>query len=158
MNIASKLAVGIAASCLSLAALAQTTVAEPWVRGTVAQQKATGLFARITSAQGGRLVSASSPVAGVVEIHEMVMENDVMKMREIPALDLPAGEQVKLTPGGFHLMMMDLKQPITAGKTLNFTLTLEDAKGKRRERQIEAQVRTGAAAAEGGEHGAHQHH
>ena len=108
--------------------------------------------------QGAKLVAVKSSAAGVVEIHEMKMENDVMKMREIPALDLPAGEQVKLTPGGFHLMMMDLKQPITAGKTLNFTLTLEDAKGKRRERQIEAQVRTGAAAAEGGEHGAHQHH
>jgi copper(I)-binding protein len=78
-------------------ALAQTTVTDPWVRGTVAQQKATGLFAQITSAQGGRLLSASSPVAGVVEIHEMKMDGDVMKMRAQPAgLDLPAGKAVAL--------------------------------------------------------------
>lgn len=153
-----RIAFALASLSLAAAAHAQVTVSDPWVRATVPQQKATGLFMHIDAAQDVKLVAGQSPVAGVVEIHEMVMENDVMKMREIPALDLPAGEQVKLTPGGFHLMMMDLKQPITAGKTLNFTLTLEDAKGKRRERQIEAQVRTGAAAAEGGEHGAHQHH
>ena len=99
-----------------------------------------------------------SAAAGVVEIHEMKLENDVMKMRAIPAIDLPAGEQIKLAPGGLHLMMMDLKQPITAGQTLSFTLTLEDANGKRRERQIEAQVRSGAGAGQGDGHGAHQHH
>lgn len=138
--------------------VAAVDVRDAWVRAAVPGQSGTGAFMALQAPQGAKLVAVKSSAAGVVEIHEMKMENDVMKMREIPALDLPAGEQVKLTPGGFHLMMMDLKQPITAGKTLNFTLTLEDAKGKRRERQIEAQVRTGAAAAEGGEHGAHQHH
>ena len=108
------LAYNVAASLLmlgSLAAQAQTTVAEPWIRGTVAQQKATGMFASITSAQGGRLVGASSPVAGVVEIHEMAMEGDVMKMRALAnGLDLPAGKAVALKPGGYHVMLMDLKQ------------------------------------------------
>ena len=78
-------------------ALAQTVkVEEPWVRGTVAQQKATGAFMRLTADKNARLVAVSSPVAGVVEIHEMAMEKDVMKMRAIPGLDLPAGRTTEL--------------------------------------------------------------
>lgn len=77
---------------------ARTNVTNAWVRGTVAQQKATGAFMQIVSQQGDRLVQASSPVAGVVEIHEMVMENNVMKMWAIPGLDLPAAKAVELKP------------------------------------------------------------
>jgi copper(I)-binding protein len=123
-------------------AQAQTTVAEPWVRGTVAQQKASGMFARITSAQGGRLVSASSPVAGVVEIHEMAMSGDVMKMRALPnGLDLPAGKAVELKPGGYHVMLMDLKQQLKAGDTVPVTLVIEGADKKRETVEIKAPVR-----------------
>jgi copper(I)-binding protein len=139
------------ASLLLLAcsvAQAQTTVSEPWVRGTVAQQKATGLFAQITSAQGGRLVSVSSPVAGVVEIHEMSMHGDVMRMRALPAgLDLPAGKAVALKPGGYHVMLMDLKQPLKAGDQVPVTLVIEGADKKRETLQIQAPVRTMAAPA-----------
>ena len=111
---------------------AQTTVTEAWIRGTVPQQKATGLFAQITSAQGGRLVSASSPAAGVVEIHEMSMEGDVMKMRALPGgLALPAGKAVALKPGGFHVMLMDLKQALKAGDSVPVTLVVEGADKKR---------------------------
>jgi len=121
---------------------AQTTVAEPWVRGTVAQQKASGMFARITSAQGGRLVSASSPVAGVVEIHEMAMSGDVMRMRALPnGLDLPAGKAVELKPGGFHIMLMDLKQQLKAGDTVPVTLVIESADKKRETVEIKAPVK-----------------
>jgi len=123
-------------------AQAQTTVAEPWVRGTVAQQKASGMFARITSAQGGRLVSASSPVAGVVEIHEMAMSGDVMKMRALPnGLDLPAGKAVELKPGGYHVMLMDLKQQLKAGDTVPVTLVIEGADKKRETVEIKAPVK-----------------
>ena len=69
-------------------AQAQTTVKDPWVRGTVAGQKATGMFAQVTSTSGGKLVAASSPAAGVVEIHEMAMDGNVMKMRAVPGIDL----------------------------------------------------------------------
>ena len=72
--------------------MAQVTVKDPWVRATVSAQKATGAFMQITSTQDARLVEASSPVAGVVEVHEMVLEKDVMKMRAIKGLDLPAGK------------------------------------------------------------------
>lgn len=141
-------------SVWALPALAQTTVTEPWVRGTVAQQKATGLFAQITSAQGGRLVSVSSPVAGVVEIHEMAMEGSIMKMRALPnGLDLPAGKAVSLRPGGYHVMLMDLKQQMKEGDTVPVTLVIEGVDKKRETLEIKALVKALAAASTG----AHQH-
>jgi hypothetical protein len=139
-----------AAGLLCTAALAQTTVKEPWVRGTVPQQKATGMFAQITSPQGGKLVSAASPVAGVVEIHEMAMDGNVMKMRAIPALDLPAGKTVELKPGGYHVMLMDLKQTIQAGDTVPVTLVIEGADKKRETIEVKAPVRAlGQASSDG---------
>jgi len=120
---------------------AQTTVKDPWVRGTVAGQKATGMFAQITSTAGGKLVSASSPVAGVVEVHEMVMDGNVMKMRAITGLELPAGKAVELKPGGYHVMMMDLKQELKAGESVPVTLVIEGAGGKRESVEVKAPVK-----------------
>jgi periplasmic copper chaperone A len=131
---------------------AQTAVKDPWVRGTVAQQKATGMFAQITSPAGGKLVSASSPVAGVVEIHEMSMEGSVMKMRAIPGLDLPAGKAVDLKPGGYHVMLLDLKQELKAGDTVAVTLVIEGADKKRETVEVKAPVR-----ALGGDMSGHKH-
>ncbi len=132
------------------AALAQTTVKDAWVRGTVAQQKATGAFMRITSAQGGKLVSAQSPVAGVVEVHEMSMDGNVMKMRAVPSVELPAGQAVELKPGGYHVMLMDLKQPLKNGESVPLTLVIEGKDGKRETLELKAPVKAQAAAA--GEH------
>ena len=130
----------------STSTFAQTAVTDAWVRGTVAQQKATGLFAQITSAQGGRLVSASSPLAGVVEIHEMKMEGDVMRMRAVTELVLPAGQAVALKSGGHHVMLMDLKQPLKPGDSVPVTLVVEGADKKRETIEIKASVRAAAAA------------
>lgn len=146
------LALGLAAAG---SALSQTTVKDAWVRGTVAQQKATGMFAQITSAAGGKLVSASSPVAGVVEIHEMKMEGDTMRMRAITALDLPAGKTVELKPGGYHVMLMDLKQPVKAGDTVTVTLVIEGAGGKRENVEVKAPVRRLAGGKD--DHSGHGH-
>jgi periplasmic copper chaperone A len=128
------------------AATAQTTVADAWVRGTVAQQKASGLFAKITSATGGRLISATSTVAGVVEIHEMAMSGDVMKMRAVAGLDLPAGKAVELKPGGYHLMLLELNQPLKAGDTVSVVLTIEGPDKKRETLEVKAPVRALGAA------------
>jgi periplasmic copper chaperone A len=122
-------------------ACAQTTVKDPWVRGTVPQQQATGAFMQLTSAQGGKLVSANSPVAGIVEIHEMAMDGNVMKMRAIPGLDLPAGKAVDLKPGGYHVMLMDLKQPLKEGETVPLTLVIEGKDGKRETLAVKAPVK-----------------
>jgi copper(I)-binding protein len=133
-----------AAACLFMAAtaaFAQTTVKDPWIRGTVDQQKATGMFAQITSVKGGRLVSAASPAAGVVEIHQMAMDGDVMTMRPVAGLDLPAGKMVELKPGGYHVMLMDLKRALKAGDVVPVTLVVEGADKKRETVEVQAQVR-----------------
>ena len=131
-----------AAASLFLAAYAQaqTTVKDPWARATVAQQKASGAFMQLQSAKGGKLLSASSPVAGVVEIHEMAMDGNVMKMRAVSALELPAGKAVDLKPGGYHVMLMDLKKPLAVGDTVPITLVVESG-GQRETVEVKAAVR-----------------
>jgi copper(I)-binding protein len=125
----------------ALPAFAQVAVSEAWVRATVAQQKATGAFMTLTSKQDSKLVAASSPVAGVVEVHEMKMVDDVMRMRQIPALPLPAGQPVALNPGGYHLMLLELKQPLKDGDKVPLTLEVEDGKQVRSKITVEATVR-----------------
>ncbi len=146
---------------LTTAAWAQTTVKveDAWVRGTVATQKATGAFMRLTPSANARLVEAKSPVAGVVEIHEMAMENDVMRMRQVPGLDLAAGRTLELKPGGYHVMLMDLKQPLKAGEQVPITLVFEDAAQKRFTQEIKASVTAlgGGNAPMPMNHGAHKH-
>ena len=122
-------------------AWSQTSVKDPWVRGTVAQQKASGAFMQITSTKGGKLLSVSTPVAGVAEVHEMAMEGTTMRMRAVPALDLPAGQAVELKPGGYHVMLMDLKQQLNAGDTVPLTLVVEGRDGKRETLEVKAPVR-----------------
>jgi copper(I)-binding protein len=131
-------------------AWAQVTVSQPWVRGTVQGQKASGAFMQLKSAEGATLVGAQSPVAGVVEIHEMRMESNVMRMRAIPKLDLPAGQAVELKPGGYHVMLMDLKQPLKKGDTVPITLKLQGKDGKPQEVEVKAEVRDLAASSGGG--------
>lgn len=134
-----------------------------WVRGTVAAQKATGAFMRITSNADARLLSAESPVAGVVEIHEMAMENDVMRMRQVPGLDLSAGRTLELKPGGYHVMLMDLKQPLKAGEMVPITLVFEDGASQRFSLVVNAPVTAlgGGSGPQGMKpgmgHGAHKH-
>ena len=136
-----KLALFLAASLLASAAQAQVTVATPWVRTTVAQQSTTAAYLTITSAQGGKLVSASSPVAAAVDVHEMKMEGDLMKMRMVDALPLPAGQPVEFKPNGYHLMMTGLKAPLKAGDVVPIKLVVEDAKGKRQTVDVKATAR-----------------
>lgn len=127
-------------------------VEDAWVRGTVATQKASGAFMRLTPQKDARLVAASSPVAGVVEIHEMAMENDIMKMRQIPGLDLAAGRTMELKPGGYHVMLMELKGQLKGGDVVPITLVFEDAAKKRFTQDITAPV-----TALGGGNGAMKH-
>jgi len=129
---------------LSATAWAQSTtvkVEDAWVRGTVASQKATGAFMRLTPSASARLVSVSSPVASVVEIHEMAMENDVMRMRQVQGVNLSAGQATELKPGGYHVMLMGLKAPVGGGDTVPLTLTFEDAAKQRFTQEVQAPVR-----------------
>ena len=149
-RIAAACATAVAAASLSLSAYAQVTVKDPWVRATVSQQKATGAFMQLTATQDSRLIEAKSPVAGVVEVHEMSMEKDVMKMRAVPSLDLPAGKMVELKPGGYHVMLMDLKQQMKNGDTVPLTLVVEGKDKKRSTVEVKATVKPLTTAAPAG--------
>jgi hypothetical protein len=135
------LVVALLTALTTTQAAAQVTVKDPWVRATVPQQKASGAFMQITAAQDTRLVEAKSPVAGVVEIHEMKMENNVMKMRAVPGVDVPAGKAVDLKPGGYHVMLMDLKEQMKEGATVPVTLVFEGKDKKRETVEVKAMVR-----------------
>lgn len=141
------------------AAQAQVVVHEPWVRAAVEQQRATGAFMRLSSGTDRALVQAASPVARHVEIHAMILEGDVMKMRQIPRLALPAGQAVELAPGGYHIMLIDLLSPVREGGHVPLTLTFESPDGKQETVEVEAPVRPLASGgAKPGEHGhAHAH-
>ncbi len=131
---------------LTPAAQAQTTVSDAWVRGTVAQQKASGAFMRITSKAGGKLIGVESAAAGLVEIHEMAMQGGVMHMHAVASVELPAGQAVELKPGGYHVMLMDLKRPLTAGKSIELTLLVQGKDGKREKVKVLAPIRALGAA------------
>lgn len=118
------------------------TVAEPWARATVQGQKATGAFMKLTSKDGSKLVGASSPAAGVTEIHEMKMDKDVMKMSAIPSLPIPAGQTVELKPGSYHVMLMDLKAPLADKSMVPVTLMFENAKGVKSTVELQVPVRS----------------
>ena len=123
------------------AAQAQVTVDKPWVRTTVAQQTTTAAYLTITSARGGKLVSASSPVAASVDVHEMKMDGDMMRMRAVDAVPLPAGQPVEFKPNGLHVMLTGLKAPLKAGDVVPIRLVVEDAKGKRETVDVKATAR-----------------
>lgn len=142
---------------LASTANAQVTVKDAWVRATVPQQQATGAFMQLSAAKDSKLVSASSPLTPVVEVHEMAMQDNVMRMRQIPAVELPAGKAVDLKPGGYHVMLLDLKQQVKEGDTVPITLVFEGKDGKRESMEIKAPVRALNAAAKPAAHGDHKH-
>lgn len=118
---AGALALMFAAAC----AQAQVTVKDPWIRATVPAAKATGAFMQLQSAQDARLIEVRSSVAGIAEIHQMAMENNVMKMQAVTGVDLPAGKPVALASGGYHIMLMQLKRQLKEGETVPLTLVVQ---------------------------------
>jgi copper(I)-binding protein len=147
---------------IAASAFAQNvTVTNAWVRATVQGQKATGAFMTVTAKENSKLVAASTPVAGIVEIHEMKMDKDVMKMAALPnGLDLPAGKPFDLKPGGYHIMLMDLKLPLNKDVVVPLTLTFEDNAGKKSQQIVQVPVSTSPPAGQGmGMHqgGEHKH-
>jgi copper(I)-binding protein len=105
------------------------TIEHPWARPTVPGQSTGGAYfgVRNNGSVPDRLLGGSTPMAARVEVHEMRMEGDVMRMREIPALDVPAGAPVKLAPGGLHLMLLGLKGPLKVGDKVPLKLRFEKA-------------------------------
>jgi periplasmic copper chaperone A len=145
LRIAAIAALAAASLAAAAAASAQVTVTDPWVRGTVTGQKATGAFMQLKSPADTALVAAASPVAKIVEIHEMKMEGGMMKMNAVDRLALPAGKAVDLKPGGYHVMLMDLVKPLKDGETVPLQLTFEDKAGKKQTLEVKAVVKPLAA-------------
>lgn len=156
---------------VALSATAQTTaqtantptnntsvsIQNAWARATVQGQKATGAFMQLTAKTDTTLVRVESPVAAVAEVHEMKMEGDVMKMRALEnGLPLPAGKAVALQPGGYHVMLMDLKLPLQKDTTVPLTLVFKDAKGTLTQTQLKVPV--AMAAPSGAAHEGHGMH
>ena len=137
MKINKRIAIKTIAACAVLAGATASfsqnspvQVRDAWVRQSVPGQSGTGAFMKLTAPAGSRLVGVSTPAAGVAEVHEMKMEGDTMRMREVKGgLPLPARQTVELKPSGYHVMLMDLKQPMAKGATVPMTLRFEDAKG-----------------------------
>jgi hypothetical protein len=119
---------------------AEVAVTGAWVRATVPNQQATGAFMQLMSKKDTTLVSARSDIAGIVEVHEMQMENDVMRMRAFDGLKLPANHPVELKSGGYHLMMMDLKKQLKVGTEAQITLVFKNANGESETTYVHAPV------------------
>lgn len=116
-------------------------VDDAWARATLPTQKASGAYMTVTSTTPARIVGVSSPVAGIAQVHWMAMQGTTMKMRAVEALELPAGKTISLEPGGYHVMLMDLKRPLTKGDRFPLTLRIEDADKKVTEQTVWVEVR-----------------
>jgi copper(I)-binding protein len=117
-------------------------IMDNWVRANAPGQSVGAAYMTLLSAQDSTMIKAEADVAGAVEIHSMKMENGVMKMRMLEELPLKAGKTEKLAPGGFHLMLFDLKKPLTAGEVVNFTLSFKDAAGNITKQQVTMPIKT----------------
>jgi copper(I)-binding protein len=96
---------------------------------------------QLRSAKAVRLVGVKTPVAGHVELHQMAMEGQTMRMRAVESIDLPAGQTVNLASGGYHVMLFDLQRQLKEGEQVPLTLTVVDAAGKRETVAVSAPVR-----------------
>ena len=141
LKLTSTLFAVLTAAVLPSHAFADVSVDGAWVRGTVSQQKATGAFMTLKSNKTTQLISAASPVAEVVEVHEMVMDGNMMKMRALPKLDIPANTPVELKPGSYHIMLMGLKKPLVDGEKVPLTLSFENAAKQKETLEVQAVVR-----------------
>jgi periplasmic copper chaperone A len=127
MNSLKSLLIGSALALAAPFAAAQVKVEGAWARPTVPGQQGGGGFVTLTSAAGDKLVGGSTPVAQRFELHTMAMKGDVMEMRQVEAIELPAGKAVKLEPGGLHVMFIGLKQALPLGSKVPVTLKFEKA-------------------------------
>ena len=128
-------------SALCAPAVAGVSVTAPWVRATVPAQKSSGAFMRVESSTNARLVGVSSPVAAQVELHQMDMKDGMMKMQQVDAIELPAGKGVNLASGGYHVMLVGLKQQLKAGESVALTLQVEHADKKRESITVKVPVK-----------------
>ena len=123
---------------------APVTVEGGWARAALQGQPASAAYMTLTAREPVTLLGATSPAAGSVELHEMKLDGDVMRMRAVDTLRLPVGRGVELKPGGYHFMLMDLKAQFKPGLLVPLTLRLRDAKGVERTLDVSLPVAVAA--------------
>ena len=120
----------LALSSFTSAHAGNLTVSKAWVRPAVSGQQVSGAYMDLVVKRPAKLVKIESPVADAVEIHRMAMNDGVMEMRELETIDLPANQVVRLHPGDYHMMLIDLKRPLKPGERVPLKLTLLNANGR----------------------------
>ena len=131
----------IASTAFASTAFGQTTVTNPWIRATVPQQTASGAFLQLRSPDNARLVAVNSPLAASVQLHKMEMNGGRMTMREVDAIELPAGSMVNLASGGYHVMLSGLKRQLKEGDVVPLSLVVERKNGSRETVAVNAPVK-----------------
>lgn len=116
-------------------------VTAPWVRATVASQSATGAYMHLVAPRGARLVSVNSAIAARSELHQMQMQGDVMTMRQVDGIELPAGKPVNLASGSYHIMLVGLKRRLKEGETVDLTLEIVNDSNKREKLTVKVPVK-----------------
>ena len=145
-------AAALLAAALNAHAQGVPKVEAAWARPTVQGQAGGGGFLKITGGSvPDRLVAASASVSKAVELHSMTMDGNVMQMRQIESIDVPAGKTVELKPGGMHVMFIGLTQTLKSGASFPMTLRFEKAG------EVKVDVKVMTAPAGAAEHDAHKH-
>jgi copper(I)-binding protein len=116
-------------------------VVDPWARATVPGQNVGGVYMELIASESLRLTGIKTAASESAEVHQMKMEKGMMRMRPVPFLQLPAGKRVKLEPGGYHVMLFDLKNSLVAGQKLKIELIVEDTKKAVHRIAVEADIR-----------------
>jgi copper(I)-binding protein len=117
------------------------SVIEAWTRATAPGQQVAGVYFEIVSPVDAQLMGLKSPAADRAELHEMRMDGNIMRMRPVEGVALPAGRKVQFKPGGLHAMLFGLKQPLRPGDRVPITLTIVDAGGGRYTVSANSEVR-----------------
>jgi copper(I)-binding protein len=116
-------------------------VKDAWVGATVPGQEVAGAYMRLTSTHNTKVIRVESGLAKMEELHNTTMDNNVMRMHRVPALDLPAGQTVALTPGRLHIMLVGLSKQLKSGESVPLKLHTLDAQGKETVVELSAAVK-----------------
>jgi len=147
----------LATSTFAIAAQETVSIENAWVRATIPGQDVGAAYMTFASKQDVTLIRIESDATESVEIHSMSMQNGVMKMRMLETLPIKAGKPYKLEPGGFHLMLFDLKKPLAAGQQVKFELTFKSGNTEFKQ-QIKAPIKTMDSAESSSDDHGHHHH
>lgn len=151
--------IALGVTCIAVSQLASAgdiAITNAWARPTVQGQQGGGGFASLKNngKADDKLMSVSSPAAARMELHTMKMEGDMMQMRQVPNIELKAGESVELKPGGMHIMFMGITQPLEKGTKVPVTFVFEKAGKVTVDFDVKPRL---TAQAEGMSHGEHKH-